>query len=143
VFSPSLGEKPMDTSREVNKIILPKKIFADLTNLIILINIEKMEKRTPHYKLSEVQAVVADLKSRPFTITALRGGLELGLTEPEMRKVVMELGRRNFYKAMTTYSDHQIWQDVYHGVTEDEIEVYIKITGFTDGRPPVIQFKKK
>jgi motility quorum-sensing regulator/GCU-specific mRNA interferase toxin len=36
-----------------------------------------------------------------------------------------------------------VWQDVYHGTTSDGIAVYIKVTGFTDGRPLVIQFKEK
>ena len=102
-----------------------------------------MEKRRPHYRLAEVQEVVADPSSQPFTATALRGGLALGLTEPEMRHVVLALSRRDFYKAMTTHSDYQVWQDVYHGMTLDGVPVYIKITGFTDGRPPVIQFKAK
>ena len=102
-----------------------------------------MEKLKPHYKLSEVQKIVSNPDSQPFTITALRGGLELGLTEQEMRQAVLALSRRDFYKAMTTYEDQRVWQDVYHGITPDGISVYVKITGFTDGRPPVIQFKKK
>ncbi len=102
-----------------------------------------MEKRRPHYRLAEVQEVVADPGTQPFTATALRGGLALGMTEPEMRQVVLALSRRDFYKAMTTHTDHQVWQDVYHGRTLDGMPVYIKITGFTDGRPPVIQFKAK
>jgi motility quorum-sensing regulator/GCU-specific mRNA interferase toxin len=44
---------------------------------------------------------------------------------------------------MTTHADHQQWRDVYHGKTSDDRIVYIKITGFLDGRPPVIQFKAK
>lgn len=102
-----------------------------------------MEKMSPQYNLALVQAVVADSASRPFTMTALRGGLELGLTESEMRQVVMKLSRRNFYKSMTTHASHKEWQDVYHGMTEEGISVYIKITAYTDGRPPVIQFKAK
>jgi len=102
-----------------------------------------MEKRTPHYKLAQVQAVVADPASQPFTVTALRGGLAMGLTEPEMWQVVLELSKRDFYKSMTTHADYQVWQDVYHGVTADGVPVYMKITCFTDGRPPIIQFKAK
>ena len=102
-----------------------------------------MEKCKPHYKLAEIQKMVADPSARPFTVTALRGGLALGLTEPEMRQVVLALSRRDLYKAMTTNVDPQVWQDVYHGTTSDGIAVYIKVTGFTDGRPPVIQFKEK
>jgi motility quorum-sensing regulator / GCU-specific mRNA interferase toxin len=73
----------------------------------------------------------------------LRGGLALGLTEPEMRLVVPALSRRDFYKAMTTLNDPQVWQDVYHGMTQEGVPVYIKITVYKDGRPPVIQFKEK
>jgi motility quorum-sensing regulator/GCU-specific mRNA interferase toxin len=61
-----------------------------------------MEKLKPHYMLSEVQKIVSNPDSQPFTITALRGGLELGLTEQEMRQAVLALSRRDFYKAMTT-----------------------------------------
>ena len=102
-----------------------------------------MEKRTPHFRLSEIQGVVADPESRPFTVSALRGGLALGLTEPEMRQVVLALARCDFYKSMTTHADHKEWQDVYHGMTLDGVAVYIKITGYCDVRPPVIQFKEK
>jgi len=76
-------------------------------------------------------------------VTALRNGLALGLTEKEMRQVVLNLSRRDFYKAMTSHANYQVWQDVYHGMTEDGIAVYIKISGFEDGRSPVIQFKAK
>lgn len=102
-----------------------------------------MEKRKPHYILEKVQRVVEDSNSRPFTITSLRGGLALGLTEPVMRKVVLALQRSDFYKSMTTHRDHKLWQDVYHGMTPDGVPVYIKITDFNDDRPPVIQFKAK
>ena len=102
-----------------------------------------MEKRISHYRLADIQAFVATPENRPFTSTALRGGLELGLTESEMRVVVIALSQRNFYKSMTTHADHREWQDVYHGMTEYGVEVYIKITAHTDGSPPVIQFKAK
>jgi motility quorum-sensing regulator/GCU-specific mRNA interferase toxin len=102
-----------------------------------------MEKQKPHYNLSQVQAVVADPSSRPFTAMALRGGLALGLVEEEMRQVVLSLSRRDFYKSMTTVANHRDWQDVYHGTTQEGAAVYIKITWYGDDRPPVIQFKEK
>ncbi|MFA6011492.1 MAG: type II toxin-antitoxin system MqsR family toxin [Desulfobacteraceae bacterium] len=102
-----------------------------------------MEKRKPHYDLGKIKAVVQDPASRPFTMTALRGGLQLGLTENDMRKVVIKLTRKDFYKAMTTHGEAQIWQDVYHGHTDSGVIVYIKVTWYEDGRPPVIQFKMK
>lgn len=102
-----------------------------------------MEKRNPHYNLAEIKNIVNIPSNRPFTATALRGGLELGLPEPEMRHVVRSLSHRDFYKSMTTYADNKEWQDVYHGMTEDGIVVYIKIAVYADDRPPVIQFKAK
>lgn len=102
-----------------------------------------MEKRIPHYSLEKIKKTVADGNSRPFTMTALKGGLELGLTEPLMREVVQKLTRDDFYKSMTTHFDHTLWQDVYYGRTPENIAVYIKITDFDDAGPPVIQFKAK
>lgn len=102
-----------------------------------------MKKFKPHYVLSAVQAIVADPNSRPFTVTALRGGLALGLEEPDMRKIVLALSHGDFRHSMTTKSDHRVWQDVYDGWTADGSEVYIKITHYTDGGPVVIQFKEK
>jgi motility quorum-sensing regulator/GCU-specific mRNA interferase toxin len=103
----------------------------------------QMEKRKPHYRLLDVQAIVADTKSRPFTKTALDGGRLMGLTEKAMREIVCALTSANFFKSMTTLQDHTIWQDVYHAAVSSGEIAYIKITGYTDGRPPVIQFKAK
>ena len=51
------------------------------------------------------------------------GGLALGLTEPAMREVVLALRRVDFYKSMTTHRDHQLWQDMYHGLKPDGVPV--------------------
>jgi motility quorum-sensing regulator/GCU-specific mRNA interferase toxin len=102
-----------------------------------------VEKRKPHYHLADIQHMVADPANRVFTATALDGGLEMGLEEIEMRAVIGRLTTRNLFKSMTTTRDHMIWQDVYHAMTPIGIVAYIKITGYTDGRPPVIQFKRK
>lgn len=102
-----------------------------------------MEKRKPHYHLPDIQHMVADTANRVFTATALDGGLEMGLEESEMRAVIVKLTTRNLFKSMTAIHDHTIWQDVYHAMTPVGIVAYIKITGYTDGRPPVIQFKRK
>ena len=65
----------------------------------------------------------------------------MGLTSREMLTVVAELTRRHFYKSMTTYADHSIWQDVYHSSTPVGQEAYIKIT--MRDTAPVIQFKER
>jgi motility quorum-sensing regulator/GCU-specific mRNA interferase toxin len=100
-----------------------------------------VEKRTPHYDLAPVQADVARLGVAAFTKTALDGGRAMGLTSAEMLAVIAALTRRNFYKSMTTYADHRIWQDVYYPATPARKEAYIKVT--MRGTAPVIQFKER
>lgn len=100
-----------------------------------------MEKRTPHYDLPRIQVVVARLGAAAFTKTALDGGRQMGLTTAEMLSVIASLSHREFYKSMTTYADHRIWQDVYHAETPVRKQAYIKIT--LRDAAPVIQFKEK
>lgn len=76
-----------------------------------------------------------------FTKAALDGGREMGLTSAEMLAVIAALTRRHFFKSMTTYADHRIWQDVYHAPTPVRRDAYIKIT--LRDAAPVIQFKEK
>lgn len=49
-----------------------------------------------------------------------------------MCAVVLELTPADFYKSMTTYADHTVWQDVYHAKTASEDEVYLKLTVIND-----------
>jgi motility quorum-sensing regulator/GCU-specific mRNA interferase toxin len=100
-----------------------------------------VEKRMPHYSLARVQADVARLGTASFTKTDLDGGRMMGLTTAEMLTVIASLSRRQFYKSMTTYADHRVWQDVYHAATPVRKDAYIKIT--LRDAAPVIQFKEK
>ena len=45
--------------------------------------------------------------------------------------VVMALTPADFYKSMTTHSDHTVWQDVYRPST-DAGDVYMKLTVMDD-----------
>lgn len=101
-----------------------------------------MEKRRPHYNLAQVQAEVARLGAAAFTKTALDGGRAMELTTDEMLAIVGSLSRREFYKSMTSYADHKLWQDVYHADTPVGLVAYIKLSR-RNGGPPVIQFKEK
>lgn len=65
----------------------------------------------------------------------------MGLTAADMLAVVDGLNGTNFYKSMTTLTDHRIWQDVYHAETPSGRVAYIKIT--LREHAPVIQFKEK
>lgn len=89
-----------------------------------------MEKRTPHCGLSKVKALVGAGRVR-ITRAARLGASELGLSPDDMMAVVMALRSTDFYKSMTTYADHAIWQDVYRPQTEVG-DVYLKLTVIDD-----------
>lgn len=89
-----------------------------------------MEKRTPHCQLSVVKTLVEAGRVRA-TVTALSGGAALGLDFEGMVSIVEALTPQDFYKSMTTHSDHRIWQDVYRPVTIVG-EIYLKLTVIDD-----------
>jgi motility quorum-sensing regulator / GCU-specific mRNA interferase toxin len=89
-----------------------------------------MEKGTPHCKLSVVKALIEAGKVRS-TMSALGGGAALGFDFIGIISVVMALTPRDFYKSMTTHTDHQMWQDVYRPTTPAG-EVYLKLTVIND-----------
>jgi motility quorum-sensing regulator/GCU-specific mRNA interferase toxin len=89
-----------------------------------------MEKKTPHRKLSVVKALVEAGKVR--TTHAARVGADArGFDYPGMLAVVSTLKPTDFYKSMTTYADHTIWQDVYRPKTPAG-DVYLKLTVIDD-----------
>lgn len=97
-----------------------------------------MEKRTPHCPLEVVKTLVRAGKVRA-TFTALAGAAALGLDFAGILEVVLALTMRDFYKSMTTYADHRIWQDVYRPSTSAG-EVYLKLTVIEDVL--VVSFKE-
>lgn len=101
-----------------------------------------MEKKKPHYSLSEVQRVVEARGVNAFTATALTGAATLGLSSEQAAAVVLGLKQKDLYKSMTTNADHKIWQDVYHATLKAGLVAYIKVTLRENGTV-VIQFKEK
>lgn len=89
-----------------------------------------MEKATPHCKLAVVKTLIEAGKVRT-TRSALVGAAALGFDFESIIAVVMALTPKEFYKSMTTLSDHRIWQDVYRPSTEAG-EVYLKLTVIED-----------
>jgi motility quorum-sensing regulator/GCU-specific mRNA interferase toxin len=89
-----------------------------------------MEKGTPHYKLSVVRAMIEAGKVRA-TVSALAGGAALGFDFQGIIGVVIALDPADFYKSMTTRTDHRVWQDVYRP-TSPAGEVYLKLTVIDD-----------
>ena len=62
---------------------------------------------------------------------ALAGGSQLGFSREELVSIVAELRPGDFCKAMTTYLDHRVWQDVYRPMTIAG-PVYLKLTVLAD-----------
>ena len=89
-----------------------------------------MEKRSPHCKLSVVRTLIEAGKIRT-THTARAGAVALGFSFSDMVAVVLALTPADFYKSMTTYADHTIWQDVYRPKTRAG-DVYLKLTVLDD-----------
>lgn len=85
-----------------------------------------MEKKKPHYNLSLIKEMIAVGQVRA-TMSALTGSAALDFDFAAMIEVVQALTSNDFYKSMTTYADHQIWQDVYRPCTSAG-EVYLKLT---------------
>ncbi len=71
-----------------------------------------MEKRTPHYLLSAIQAQMTGIEEMNITFTAQEGIRAAGMVMGDALDVVRGLTRTNFYKSMTTHMDHRVWQDV-------------------------------
>ena len=85
-----------------------------------------MEKGTAHYPLWRVRELVAT-KQVTLTRSARDGAQALGIDLVSLLKVIEALQSSDFYKSMTTYSDHTVWQDVYHPVTRRGY-AYLKLT---------------
>lgn len=84
------------------------------------------EKKKPHYPLPTIIALLETGNVRA-TRSALEGAAAIGLDFQGVIAVVMKLKAEEFYKSMTTHSDHKVWQDVYHTSTESRL-VYLKMT---------------
>lgn len=90
-----------------------------------------MEKITPHCKLAVVKTLVEAGRVRA-TATAYAGARKLGIYDlAGMCDLVLSLTAADFYKSMTTYHDHTLWQDVYRPHTPMG-DVYLKLTVVDD-----------
>jgi motility quorum-sensing regulator/GCU-specific mRNA interferase toxin len=86
-----------------------------------------MEKLRPHYPLYQIIQLASILESVVFTTVARRGAADIGMSVADMFSVLITLTMRDFYKSMTSYTDHTSWQDVYRPVFQG-IPLYLKIT---------------
>lgn len=99
------------------------------------------EKRRPTYSLDTFIAW-AEGDGFEVTNTALDGATALGFTQADMVAIISTMERRHFYKSMTSYADHKVWQDVYH-VPSDEGLLYVKFQADVVTEFRVLSFKEK
>jgi motility quorum-sensing regulator/GCU-specific mRNA interferase toxin len=99
-----------------------------------------MEKHKPHYLLKAIQAQMTTPEAMNLTLSALSGIRAVGMSRMDALAVINKLTTLNFYKSMTTNTDHRIWQDVYHTVWFN-VSLYIKFR--QAGEYFVISFKER
>lgn len=80
--------------------------------------------------MSRVKALIEAGKGRA-THTPRTTAVLLGFDFKGMIAVVASLTMEDFYKSMTTYADHRIWQDVYRPQTSAGA-IYLKLTVIDD-----------
>ena len=84
-----------------------------------------MEKKIAHYQLNEIKELIAK-KQYVVTLSARQSYTALGLDDQDVLSVIEKLKPKDLYKSMTSYTNHQIWHDVYHS-SYNGIELYIKL----------------
>ncbi|WP_114394544.1 type II toxin-antitoxin system MqsR family toxin [Oleisolibacter albus] len=101
-----------------------------------------MEKRRPTYDLAQIQAVLCTPEALVMTTTAAIDARAIGFDAAQVVQVIQGMERHQFYKSMTTYANHKIWQDVYH-VDVGHIVLYVKFQADQVAEFRVMSFKEK
>ena len=98
-----------------------------------------MEKRKPTYDLDAFKAAAPRIRA---TVVATRTAAALGFGRAEIEATIQTMQRRQFYKSMTSYGDHRVWQDVYH-VPSPAGTLYVKFTADAVTEFVLLSFKEK
>ena len=96
-----------------------------------------MEKFNPTYSLDEFKH--SDFR---ITRTAQKNAEDLGFERENIYEVVSSMELKHFYKSMTSYANHKIWQDVYH-VPCGNLILYVKFTKDVISEFTLLSFKEK
>ena len=97
----------------------------------------KLEKFNPSYSLTEFKN--SDYR---ITKTAQRNAEDLGFEMKDIREIISTMELKHFYKSMTSYANHKIWQDVYH-VPCGNMVLYVKFTQNVVSEFTLLSFKEK
>ena len=100
------------------------------------------DKRNPTYDLEAFKVAFASVDRLSVTGTALRSAASLGFGRTEIVATVQTMQRAHFYKSMTAYADHRVWQDVYH-VPSSAGVLYVKFTADAVTEFLLLSFKEK
>lgn len=100
------------------------------------------EKRKPTYDLEAVKAVFSTVEDLRVTTTAVRTAAGLGFGRAEIVATIQTMHRSQFYKSMTAYADHRVWQDVYH-VPSPAGVLYVKFTADAVSEFLLLSFKER
>jgi motility quorum-sensing regulator/GCU-specific mRNA interferase toxin len=100
------------------------------------------EKRKPTYDIEAVKAVFSTVETLNVTGSALKGAASLGFGRYEIVSTIQTIERRHFYKSMTSFADHRVWQDVCH-VPSEHGPLYVKFTADAVTEFLLLSFKEK
>ncbi len=98
------------------------------------------EKRKPAYDLHAFKVSAATALN--VTGTALRSAAALGFGRADIVATIQTMKPAQFYKYMTAYGDHRVWQDVYH-VPSIAGTLYVKFTADAVTEFVLLSFKEK
>lgn len=101
-----------------------------------------MEKARPTYDLEAIKVALGSTETLAMTSSALRGAMALGFDRAGVVETIAGMDRRMFYKSMTTFADHRVWQDVYH-VPARGMHLYVKFQADVITEFVVMSFKEK
>ena len=101
-----------------------------------------MEKRRPSYRLGEIKRAIGSADSLSITRSALQGAAEIGFDRERIANTIQDIEQWMFYKSMTTFADHRVWQDVYH-VPADGLTLYMKFQADVLTEFRLVSFKEK
>lgn len=85
-----------------------------------------MENHTPHCRLSVIRTLAIEGRVC-LTSSAAVHSRKLGFDSADVIAVIASLTSADFYKSMTIYADHKVWQDVYRPITAAGA-LYLKLT---------------
>ena len=100
-----------------------------------------MEKQKPTYDLEAIKRAIGSGQTVAMTRTAITSAAELGFGTDDVAGVIMSVKRNMFFKSMTTFANHRVWQDVYH-VPVEGLWLYIKFQEDVMTEFKVMSFKE-